>query len=405
MGYSREAFKGVSWVGALRFSTRILSIGRIAILARLLTPSQFGLFGIATLVLAFVEMLTETGINIFLVQEKDKVDKYINTAWVVSILRGIVITTVIIAAAWPVAMFFQSPDAFQLLLLISIVPFIRGFFNPSIVQFQKNLRFDQEFWFRFVIFCIDSLVAIAVALLAKTASSVIFGFIAGALSEVLLSFIFLKPRPVFVFKLENFKKVIHRGKWMTAASVFEYLFQHTDDIVVGKLLGASALGLYQTGYRISTLPISEVTDVVNKVMFPVYVKIADDGFRLRRAFLKTTVVVAALTIPFGLVLFFFPEQLIRLILGEQWLTLVPVVKVLAVFGVVRAISNSASSVFIALKRQDLVALLSFISFVTLAIIIVPSVMYFGLVGAGVSALLASFIVIIGILVYLFRIFL
>ena len=88
MGYLKDTIKGLSWMTALRAVTRGLAVVKIAILARILLPSQFGNYGIALLVLGFLEVLTETGINVFLIQEKDDPQKYLNSAWVVSIARG-----------------------------------------------------------------------------------------------------------------------------------------------------------------------------------------------------------------------------------------------------------------------------------------------------------------------------
>jgi lipopolysaccharide exporter len=87
MGYFRNAVKGVVWMASLRGSTRAIAYVKIAILARLLGPEEFGIFGIASLVLALLEILTETGINAYLIQEEGKIKKYLNTAWVVSIIR------------------------------------------------------------------------------------------------------------------------------------------------------------------------------------------------------------------------------------------------------------------------------------------------------------------------------
>src|SRR4051812_11019872 len=106
MGYKKHAIKGVTWIGALRFAIRGMSFVRIAIIARLLNPAQFGIFAIATLVLTFVETLTETGINSFLIQEKEHISKYINSAWIVSIIRGFLIASCIIVAAPFIAHFF-----------------------------------------------------------------------------------------------------------------------------------------------------------------------------------------------------------------------------------------------------------------------------------------------------------
>lgn len=117
-----KTIKSVTWLGSLKVFSRLISILRIAIIARILAPAQFGLFGIATLALAFLETLTETGINVVLVQEKKNIDKYIGTAWIVSIIRGLVISFLIFITAPLVATFFNNIEASSLLKFISIVP-------------------------------------------------------------------------------------------------------------------------------------------------------------------------------------------------------------------------------------------------------------------------------------------
>ena len=152
MGYKKDAFKGISWLGGLRIVTRIVALGRTVLIARILSPSQFGLYGIASLVLIFIETLTETGINIFLVQEDKKINEYINTAWVVSIIRGFIISVLIIVLAPFIASFFSSPEAVSILYIISLVPLVRGFINPAVAIFQKELQFGKEFQYRFISF-------------------------------------------------------------------------------------------------------------------------------------------------------------------------------------------------------------------------------------------------------------
>ena len=404
MGYATRAVKGISWVGAFRLSTRFVTLLRTAILARILSPAQFGVFGVATLVLGLVEMLTETGINIFLVQENERIEKYVNTAWIVSILRGILISVVIIITAPIVSGFFHRPDAYQLLLLISIVPCVRGFINPSVITYQKDLQFHKEFWFRSFIFFIDSMTAIIFAFITRSPISLIYGFIIGALAEVVLSFLVVKPTPKFAFEMQKVKEVIHRGKWMTLAGVFNYLFYNGDNIVVGRVLGASPLGLYQMAYRISTIPITEVADVVSRVTFPVYVKIAGDASRLKKAFLKTILAIVGLTVPFGLLLFIFTEPLVLLLLGENWLQIVPVLRVLAIFGVVRAISSSASALFLSVRKQEYVTIVTLFAILGLAVAIFPMVSRYGILGAGLAALIGSFVALPAICYYTWRVF-
>src|SRR3990172_12131370 len=108
MGFYKDTIKGISWMGSLRGVMRSMSFVRLAILARILTPAQFGVFGIASLILSFLEIVTETGINVFLVQQKDDIDEYINTSWVVSITRGILISLIILILAPTISTFFGS---------------------------------------------------------------------------------------------------------------------------------------------------------------------------------------------------------------------------------------------------------------------------------------------------------
>ena len=387
MGYLKSTIKGVSWMGGLRLISRVIAFGKTAILARLLLPAEFGLFGIASLVLELLEVLTETGVNIVLVQEKKDIDRYINTAWIVSICRGILIGLFIVAATPLITVFFNSPQSAPLLYLMAAVPVIRGFINPSEVKFQKNLKFNKEFWFRFSIFALDTIVAISLAFSLHSPVALIWGLIVGAIAELILSFVFAKPRPRLIFELPKLKSVVSSGKWMTGAGIFSYLFQHGDDIVVGRLLGTNPLGLYQVAYRISTLPITEVSDTVAKVTFPVYVGISEDVKRLKRAFFRMFLGISAVVIPFGLILLLFARQLTLIILGENWLEAVEVLKVLAIFGSIKAVINSCYPLLLGLGKQKEVMIITLAGILGLGVTVIPLSAKYGIVGAAYSTII------------------
>lgn len=106
MGYTNKSIKGFAWLGTNRIIIRGISLLRIAILARILSPLQFGIFGIASIILDVLEIFTETGINIILIQNRQNSDKYISTAWIVAILRGFIIFSVIFLLAPFISVFF-----------------------------------------------------------------------------------------------------------------------------------------------------------------------------------------------------------------------------------------------------------------------------------------------------------
>ena len=404
MGYSSSAFKGVSWMGFLRISTRLITFVRLAILARILTPQQFGVFGIATLFLAFLETVTETGINVFLIQRKEKISQYLDPAWAVSILRGILIALLIVITAPLVIRFFNSPESLSIILLIALVPFIRGFINPSIITIQKEIQFHKEFYLRFILFLTDASVAITVAFITRSAESMAIGLIVSALFEVLLSFLFFKPLPKLSFEFNKIKYVISRSFWVTITGIFSYTSENGDDIVVGRMLGTGSLGIYQVAYKISTLPITELTNTVSKVVFPVYSKFSEDKERLFRAFTKVTASSSVIALFLGLIIFVFAEQIVVIILGNNWLTAIPIVRILAVYGVLRTIFGNFAPLFLSIERQDYVAKMTFVRVLGLVVTIVPFVAYFGLVGAAYSAIFSILIEIPIILLYTHKIF-
>lgn len=380
-------------MGGLRGTTRAIAFVKIAILARLLLPEQFGIVGIALLSLSFVEIITETGINIFLIQEKDELKEYLDTAWVVSILRGFVISLLIILATPFIASFFKSPEAKSVLYLVAAVPFIRGFINPAIVRYQKDLLFGKEFFLRFSIFFLDAIVAISVAFLTKKPESLIWGMIAGGTYEVIFSHIIIKPRPRLSFEKRRLMRVFNRGKWVTLAGIFNYLFKEVDDIAVGRFLNTAALGTYQIAYKVSSLPVTEIADVFSRVTFPVFTKIADDPRRLKAAYLRTLGGITILTSLAGIFLLVAAEPFVLLLLGKQWLPTVPVIRVLAFFGVARSVTLATQPLFLAAKKQEYVTYVTLAGILGLAISLIPLVQAYGIVGAGIAALIGAFVAI------------
>jgi lipopolysaccharide exporter len=403
MGYFIKAYQGVLWIGGLRGITRVIAYIKIAILARLLGPEEFGVFGIASLVLAFLEIITETGINAFLIQEGDNLKKYLNTAWVVSVFRGIIIFLILLCLAGPISIFFQSPQSKGVIMIASFIPLIRGFINPAMVKFQKNLEFNKEFYIRLTLFSVDAIVAIISAFILKSAVAFILGMIFSAVLEVLLSFIILKLKPIFLFSKDGFVDVLRRGKWITLSGILNYSYRQGDDVLVGKLMDTYFLGLYQVAYKISTMPLNEASEIFYKVSFPVFVKIRGDKNRLRKAYVRTTLAIFVTVLPFGLALFIFTRSLVLLLLGQDWINTINVVRVLVLYGVVRAITGASSSLFLSVKKQQYNTMILAVATGTMFVLIIPLMKLYGLMGAGIAALTGWLIVTPLILYYTYRI--
>lgn len=394
-GYFRKTVKGVGWVGGGRVVLRSIGVLKIIILIHfeILTKAQFGVYGIATMVLALLELLTESGVGVFLIQEKEEINKYINTAWVISIFRGILISTLIILATPLVVAFFKSSDSYPLLMLVALIPLVRGFINPSVVKFQKELKFNKDFLYRSLTYFTEFVFSVSLAIITRSPIALIVGLLISAVVEVVISFILVGPRPEFRFSMVQVKKILHKGKWVTGFGIFDYIFTQGDNIAVGRMLGEAPLGVYDNAYTLSMSPITEVVGVLYQVTFPIYVKISKEKGRLLRAFWKTFVTSSVFVTILSLGVFLFAKQIVLILFNASWVEAIPVIQVLCFVGLVRGLTLSVNSLFMALGKQKYVSVITFVNMFGLLITIVPLVSRYGLVGAGVSALVGTIIAI------------
>ncbi len=399
MSLKKDAIRGVTWIGAFRGITRAVSLGKTVILARLLSPSQLGVYGVAALTMSLLEVFTETGINTVLIQLKSDFAEYVNSAWVVSIIRGTFISIVMLLVSSLVSLFFNSPDSRNLILLAAAIPFVRGFINPSEIVFQKELQFNKEFIFRTSIFLVDALVSITLTLITKTPESLIWGLLAGAVCEVLLSNLLITPRPALSFASDKLKFIVKRGKWMTASGILDYLIQNGDNIVVGRLLGSQSLGFYQISYQVSTAPVTEISNILSKVTFPIFVKLSLEKDKLFKAYLKVLLIIGVLVGILSLLLVVFTGPIV-FVLGQKWESIIPIIRVLAIFAFVKSLVLSSYAYFLAIERQEVVTVISLIGFVSMFAVIIPLVSTFGILGAAYAALLGSLVSIAPVVYYL-----
>lgn len=339
-------------MGVLRVFTRVAALVKIAILARILTPYDFGQFGMAALALAFFETLTETGVNQALIHSDRKTEELVDSAWVVSIGRGFLISVLILAASWPLSSFFRDSAVLPLVWLAATVPLVKGFINPMVIKFLKELEFGRELKFRSVLVVVDAAAAIAAALIFKSAAALILALLLTGLAEVLMSFWWFKIRPRFKLQPGYLREILGYGKWVTLSGVLSWAASEVDDLVAGRWFGTSALGVYQAAYKISTLPVTEISGTVNQVAFPVLAKVKADKNRFWRIFGWGIGGIGVIGVIGGAILWFFPSQVVMILLGKQWFEAVPLIRYLAVFGVIRSLESGLQPAFLATGKPQ-----------------------------------------------------
>lgn len=399
----QRVVRGGVWVFALRIVGRIFDLIRIIILARILVPHDFGLIGIALLIIASLETFSRTGFQQALIQKKNNIESYLDAAWTVLVLRGFILFVILYLSAPYVALFFKSPGAKIVIQVIGISILLQAFHNIGVIYFQKELEFNKQFIYQLSGTLADFIVAISCALILKNAWALVFGLLARDFVRFIVSYLIHPYRPVFRLNLEKIKELFGFGKWILGSSILIFLVTQGGDILVGRLLGVTMLGFYQMAYKISNMPATEITHVISQVAFPAYSKLQDNMPRLREAYLKVLQFTAFLSFPIAGLIFVLAPDFTKIFLGEKWMPMVQAMQVLALSGLVRSITATAGSIFHAVGRPKIDTRWQVVRLSVLAALIYLFIIKWGILGASIAVFLSLFVSNIGFTLAVIRI--
>ena len=388
---SRKVAISGFWVFALRIVNRGFSFTRLIILASILAPHDFGLLGIALLTMATLETFSETGFQAALIQKKEDVKSYLDAAWTVLILRGLIIFTILYMIAPYAATFFNAPDAEPIIQVMGLSFLLQAFTNIGVIYFQKELEFNKEFIYQFAGTLADFIVAVSAVLILRNVWALVFGLIAGNAARVIVSYFIHPYRPRLSYDLGKAKELFVFGKWILGSSILVFLITQGDSIFVGKLLGVTALGFYQLAYRISNIPATEITHVISRVTFPAYSKLQDNIPKLREAYLKVLQITAFLSFPIAGLIFVLAPDFTVIFLGEKWMPMVPAMQVLALAGLVRSMAATTGPIFHAVGKPKIDTKLQIVRLSVLAALIYPFTIKWGIFGVSIAVVLSMFI--------------
>ena len=371
MSYSKQAVSGFSWQTIMKIFAAFISLAKISVLARLLSPDDFGLFSLTIIALGLSEAAAQTGINITILQSKRSVSYFLDTAWVISIARGFVIAIMMIIIGFGLGNYFDNPQLISLVSLASLIPVIKGLINPYIISMRKNLKFFNDSLYHLSLILVEGILAVTLGLLLKSVSAMIISMIGAAIIEVIISFSFFKIKPQFKYLKSRAQVIFNSAKWLSLSSLMGYLNDNLDDFIIGKLVGTYKLGLYHNAYALSHKLNYDLARSVHHGTLPVYTKIADDSKRLGRAIFKTLGATSLLLLITSTPALLFPEFFVNLILGSQWLEVVPLIKWLVLAGVTHSLALIGYTLFLSKGAYKILNTHQFINLLlTISLIII-----------------------------------
>lgn len=382
-------YASASWVFAGKLTARLLGLIRVVVLARLLTPEDFGLFGIILLAMATLRSFSRTGMRKALIQRKDITRADLDTAWTVNVLRAGLLAVLLFLGAPLVGWAFNEARVVAPLRVMCVSLLLGSLANIGTVYFHKDLAFSKEFGLRALASIISLVVGVALAYQLRSVWALVWAGLVQSGCSCILSYAFHPYRPRFSFNFAVGKPLFSFGKFVFAQSIVLFFVTKGDDLFVGAFLGASALGLYRMAYRFSNLAATELTHTVSAVVFPAYSLIQDDKGRLADALRSTFRAVSLVVLPLSGATFALAPEFTEVVLGPRWMAMVPSIRILCVFGAIRSLAATFGPCYAAQGRLDRPLTFNVVQMTLLAAFVYPLSSAGGIAGTSTAVTLAA----------------
>jgi len=367
-----SVLRGAVLTVAMRWTDRLIGVASTLILARLLVPDDFGVIAMASLVVGFIDILFDVGVNVALIQNTHATPAHYHTAWTLRLMQAAVATLLIVAVAPLAAEYFNDPRVTPVLWVTSSGVLLAALENIWIIDFQKKMHFAQDFRFVFAKRLAGFVVTIAAALVLRSYWALVIGSLAGRAVGVGLSYAMHPSRPRL--SLEKFSDIFSVSQWMFLRSIANYLNTNMHQFLVGGRATSAMVGGYSLAQQISSMPSTEVLAPLNRVLFPAFVKAKHNAQELKRVYLLAQGVQTLVVMPFSIGLAMLATETVYLMLGEKWLFVAPFVQVLALSAIAQSISVSGSYVLLTLgefARQTLLTGAQVVVFLLGAFLLIP----------------------------------
>jgi O-antigen/teichoic acid export membrane protein len=343
-GLARKSLRG----GATTLITQGVQFGLqmsgTVILARLLTPGDYGLLGMAVIVIGFATIFQDAGLSTATIQYEQITHEQISSLFWINVFVSILIAVCVFASAPLVGWFFEKPELIPIIAVLSICFIINGLSVQHQSLMQRNMRFFAMGCIRIVSQAVTLLLTVILALRGWHYWALVGGSLASSVASTLTAFLLCPWLPGLMRKNTGVRKMLRFGAHMTGFNVINYFSRNADNLLIGKFIGPNALGLYTKAYTLFMLPIGQIRSPMNSVAMPVLSSLKDHPDRYIKYFQRFVDIMASLTIPLMIYCAFEADFLIRLLFGSQWLGAVSVFRILAIAGLIQPIYSTAGLV-------------------------------------------------------------
>ncbi len=379
----RTAARAVMWNYVSFASGKMLVLATTAVLARLLTPEEFGIVAFATVAVNWLGVLKDLGLGGAVIQRRDDTEEAAQTAYVLNLGVSALLTVGTALAAPAVAAFFREPMVVPILRVLSFTFLIQALGSIHVVLLRRNLDFRRKLVPDVGQAVIKGIASIAFAVAGFGVWSLVWGQLIGALASSVLAWVVIPWKPRFRLHRRLVRPLMRFGVPLLLTDIQAAIWSNLDYVVVGRMLGDTALGVYTLAYRLPEMLILSVWRVLGGAIFPFFSTIQQFPDLLRKGFLATIRYSQIVVVPLCVGLFITAEPVVKVLFGERWAGAIPVLRLLAIFALVGSVGVNIGDVYKAIGRPDILAKLALLELVLLTPALILGARH-GLIGVGAA---------------------
>jgi PST family polysaccharide transporter len=392
-GLSRVVIRGAGLAGTGFALTQGLTFLQHLALARLASPTDFGLLAAASLLVGLGHIVTESGMLAAVIQRRDRVEEALNTALVATVLAGLGLSLVALVLSPVVGLVFRDAEVGRVAAALSGVLVLQSLTIIPGAIMQRRFSFARRVVVDPVGVLAFGTVAIGLCALGLGVWGLVFGTYAYFLAGVITSWALLRWRPnLRLASFAMWRELVRFGRHVTASALISEGRAQGQSLIVGRLLGTASLGQLSYAWRMVAIPQGLVVRSVSYVLFPAFARIAADEERMRRSFLRSIRLVAMIAFSTSLLLLPLGEPLAVLLFGERWRPAGQVLGAMCLFGAANAFDSLASELWKATGRPQYLPRMHFLALVTSLSFTAALQFPLGLLGVGVGLSASSTIV-------------
>jgi len=347
-----RSISGITWNSISQLTKQLINFVIMVLLARLLNPADFGLITMVSVITGFAILFLDLGFGAVVIQKQDIEERHLSSIFWVNLLVGLILTLLMIALSSWIAQFYSEPLLRPMTTLLSLNFLIGAFGIVHLALFQKHFEFRKLMIVETLAILISGVIGVVMALMGYGVWSLVWRSIALTLMTVIFAWFIGIWTPKLLFDLNAVKDLVGYSSNLLGFNMINYWTRNIDDLLVGRFFGSPSLGVYNKAYQLMMLPLTQVSAVVSRVMFPVLSSIQDDIAMVKKVYLQTVSYIALLTFPIMLGLLVVADSFVLTFFGKQWAAVVPILRIFCIVGLIQSVSTTTGWLYMSQGRTD-----------------------------------------------------